>query len=135
MNLKIAIYRYNPDVDTKPYMKDYTLEVADGTDMMVLDVLMQLKEQDPTLAFRRSCREGVCGSDGVNMNGKNGLACITPISTFKGKKLEIRPLPGMPVVRDLIVDLTQFYKQYEKIKCRRGCPQRREHLRRFPRDR
>lgn len=116
MNLKIAIYRYNPEVDTKPYMKDYTLEVADGTDMMVLDVLMQLKVQDPTLAFRRSCREGVCGSDGVNMNGKNGLACITPISTFKGKKLEIRPLPGMPVVRDLIVDLTQFYKQYEKIK-------------------
>lgn len=70
MNLKIAVYRYNPDVDTKPYMKDYTLEVAEGTDMMVLDVLMLLKEQDPTLAFRRSCREGVCGSDGVNMNGK-----------------------------------------------------------------
>ena len=116
MKLTFALYRYNPDVDTKPYMKDYTLEVPDGTDMMVLDALIKLKEQDSTLAFRRSCREGVCGSDGVNMNGKNGLACITPLSTFKGKKMEIRPLPGMPVVRDLVVDLTQFYKQYEKIK-------------------
>lgn len=116
MKLTFAVYRYNPDVDTKPYMQDYSLEVAEGSDMMVLDALIKLKEQDPTLSFRRSCREGVCGSDGVNMNGKNGLACITPISTFKGKKLEIRPLPGMPVVRDLVVDLTQFYKQYEKIK-------------------
>ncbi|GGQ19527.1 MULTISPECIES: succinate dehydrogenase iron-sulfur subunit [Shewanella] len=116
MKLTFALYRYNPDVDTKPYMKDYTLEVPDGSDMMVLDALIKLKEQDPTLAFRRSCREGVCGSDGLNMNGKNGLACITPLSTLKGKKIEIRPLPGMPVVRDLVVDLTQFYKQYEKIK-------------------
>ena len=71
MKLTFALYRYNPDVDTKPYMKDYTLEVPDGSDMMVLDALIKLKEQDPTLAFRRSCREGVCGSDGVNMNGKN----------------------------------------------------------------
>lgn len=88
MNLNIAVYRYNPDVDAKPYMKDYTLEVAEGTDMMVLDALILLKEQDPTLAFRRSCREGVCGSDGVNMNGKNGLACITPVSTFQGKNTD-----------------------------------------------
>jgi hypothetical protein len=88
MNLNIAVYRYNPDVDAKPYMKDYTLEVEEGTDMMVLDALILLKEKDSTLAFRRSCREGVCGSDGLNMNGKNGLACITPISSFKGKKLD-----------------------------------------------
>lgn len=93
MKLDIAVYRYNPDVDTKPYMQDYSLEVAEGTDMMVLDALLKLKEQDPSLSFRRSCREGVCGSDGMNMNGKNGLACITPVSTFKGKKIEIRPLP------------------------------------------
>ncbi|TKB54491.1 succinate dehydrogenase iron-sulfur subunit [Ferrimonas aestuarii] len=116
MNLQVSVYRYNPDVDVKPKMQDYTLNLPEGSDVMVLDVLLMLKEQDPTLAFRRSCREGVCGSDGLNMNGKNGLACITPISAFKGKKLTIRPLPGMPVVRDLVVDLTQFYKQYEKVK-------------------
>ncbi|RUO79155.1 succinate dehydrogenase iron-sulfur subunit [Pseudidiomarina taiwanensis] len=116
--LKISVYRYNPDVDNKPYMKDYTLEVEEGRDMMVLDVLLKLKEQDPTLAFRRSCREGVCGSDGLNMNGKNGLACITPLSALKGgsSKIVVRPLPGLPVIRDLIVDMSQFYKQYEKIK-------------------
>lgn len=114
--LKVSVYRYNPDVDNKPYMKDYTLEVEADRDMMVLDVLLKLKEQDPTLAFRRSCREGVCGSDGMNLNGKNGLACITPLSALKGNDVVIRPLPGLPVIRDLIVDLGQFYTQYEKIK-------------------
>lgn len=114
--LSISVYRYNPDVDNAPYMKDYTLEIEENQDMMVLDLLLKLKEQDPTLAFRRSCREGVCGSDGLNMNGKNGLACITPMSALKGSKIVIRPLPGLPVIRDLIVDMTQFYKQYEKIK-------------------
>ncbi|MFI3245352.1 MAG: succinate dehydrogenase iron-sulfur subunit [Ferrimonas sp.] len=116
MNLQVSVYRYNPEADLKPSMQDYTLALPDGSDVMVLDVLIMLKEQDPTLSFRRSCREGVCGSDGINMNGKNGLACITPISAFNGKKLVIRPLPGMPVVRDLVVDLSQFYQQYEKIK-------------------
>lgn len=83
---------------------------------MVLDVLELLKEQDPSVTYRRSCREGVCGSDGVNMNGKNGLACITPLSdVVRGKKLTIKPLPGLPVIRDLIVDMEQFYNNYEKI--------------------
>lgn len=115
--LTISIYRYNPETDKEPYMKDYTLDLG-GKDVMVLNVLEMLKEQDPTLSFRRSCREGVCGSDGMNINGKNGLACITPISeALRGKKkLIIRPLPGMPVIRDLVVDLSLFYKQYEKIK-------------------
>ena len=111
-----SIYRYNPDVDNAPYMKDYELEIPEGSDMMVLDALILLKEQDPTIAFRRSCREGVCGSDGLNMNGKNGLACITPLSALAGDKLVIRPLPGLPVVRDLIVDMTQFYDNYAKVK-------------------
>lgn len=111
-----SIYRYNPDVDNKPRMQDYELELEDGQDIMVLDALLQIKEQDSTLSFRRSCREGVCGSDGVNMNGKNGLACITPLSALKSKKIIIRPLPGLPVVRDLVVDMTQFYTQYEKVK-------------------
>lgn len=118
MNIEFSVYRYNPDVDDKPRMQDYRLDMDEGHDMMVLDALIQLKEIDPTLAFRRSCREGVCGSDGVNMNGKNGLACITPLSSLrKGKnKVVIRPLPGLPVVRDLVVDMGQFYAQYEKIK-------------------
>ena len=117
--LVFSVYRYNPDVDKAPRMQDYTLENPEGRDMMVLDALLKLKEQDPPLSFRRSCREGVCGSDGLNMNGKNGLACITPLSALgkgKGGKLVIRPLPGLPVVRDLVVDMTQFYTQYEKVK-------------------
>lgn len=115
--LTVSIYRYNPETDKEPYMKDYTLDLG-GRDVMVLNVLEMLKEQDPSLSFRRSCREGVCGSDGMNINGKNGLACITPVSeALRGKKkLIIRPLPGMPVIRDLVVDLSLFYKQYEKIK-------------------
>ncbi|GHF96478.1 succinate dehydrogenase iron-sulfur subunit [Thalassotalea marina] len=116
MKQVFSIYRYNPDVDNAPYMKDYELEIQEGSDMMVLDALILLKEQDPTLSFRRSCREGVCGSDGLNMNGKNGLACITPLSAVKANKIVLRPLPGLPVVRDLVIDMSQFYSQYEKIK-------------------
>lgn len=116
MKQLFSIYRYNSDVDNAPYMKEYELEVPEGSDMMVLDALILLKEQDSTLSFRRSCREGVCGSDGLNMNGQNGLACITPLSDLKAKTIILRPLPGLPVVRDLIIDMTQFYNQYEKIK-------------------
>ena len=118
MNVTFSVYRYNPDIDDKPSMHDMNLEIAEGSDMMVLDALIQLKEQDKTLSFRRSCREGVCGSDGLNINGKNALACITPISDLlsKGKKIILRPLPGLPVVRDLVIDMTQFYTQYEKVK-------------------
>ncbi|OUR77598.1 succinate dehydrogenase iron-sulfur subunit [Colwellia psychrerythraea] len=116
MKQLFSIYRYNPDVDNAPYMKDYELEVPEGSDLMVLDALILLKENDSSLSFRRSCREGVCGSDGLNMNGKNGLACITPLSELKADKIILRPLPGLPVVRDLIIDMTQFYQQYEKIK-------------------
>lgn len=115
--LQVSIYRYNPDTDAEPYMKDYQVDTG-GKDLMVLDVLALVKEKDDSLAYRRSCREGVCGSDGMNINGKNGLACITPISqATKGKgKLILRPLPGLPVIRDLVVDMTLFYNQYEKIK-------------------
>jgi len=117
MLVDFSVYRFNPDTDKAPRMQDLQLEIADGSDMMVLDALILLKEKDPTLAFRRSCREGVCGSDGLNMNGKNGLACITPLSDLLGKgKVVVRPLPGLPVVRDLVVDMTQFYDNYERIK-------------------
>jgi len=116
--MKVSIYRYNPETDKKPKMQDYDLQIPGGKDVMVLDVLEMLKEQDPSLSYRRSCREGVCGSDGMNINGKNGLACITHLSDVKNghKYLKIRPLPGLPVVRDVVVDMSQFYKQYEKIK-------------------
>ena len=114
--MHFSIYRFDPDQDKKPYMQDMELDLPEEKDLMVLDVLELLKVQDSSLSFRRSCREGVCGSDGINMNGTNGLACITPISTVvKRGKLEIRPLPGLPVVRDLVVDMEQFYTQYEKV--------------------
>ena len=82
---------------------------------MLLDALMRLKAQDDSLSFRRSCREGVCGSDAMNINGKNGLACITNLKDVK-EPVELRPLPGLPVIRDLIVDMSQFFKQYHSIK-------------------
>lgn len=113
--MQFSIYRFDPEKDQKPYMKDYDLPVQPGQDMMLLDALLKLKEQDETLTFRRSCREGVCGSDGMNINGKNGLACITLLSSLK-TPIVIRPLPGFPVIRDLVVDMTQFYEQYEKAK-------------------
>ena len=114
--LKVSVYRYNPETDKEPYMKDYQVDTQ-GKDLMVLDVLELIKEQDATLGIRRSCREGVCGSDGMNINGKNGLACITPISeACGGGDLVVRPLPGLPVIRDLVIDMSLFYKQYEKIK-------------------
>ncbi len=115
--MQVSVYRYNPESDDKPHMQDMAVALPEGRDLMVLDVLALLKEQDPSLAYRRSCREGVCGSDGMNMNGKNGLACITPVSqAARGGKLVLRPLPGLPVVRDLVVDMSQFYSQYEKVK-------------------
>ena len=115
--MQVSLYRYDPDRDVKPHMQHTTVEVPEGSDLMVLDVLETLKAEDPSLSFRRSCREGVCGSDGINMNGKNGLACITPLSEAAPRgKLELRPLPGLPVIRDLVVDMTQFYQQYEKVK-------------------
>ena len=117
MTMTVSVYRYNPDAHQKPQMQDYEVEIPGGRDLMVLDLLELIKEQDPSLAYRRSCREGVCGSDGVNMNGKNGLACITPLSeVVRANKLSIKPLPGLPVVRDLVLDMTQFYQQYEKVK-------------------
>ena len=115
--LKLSIYRYNPERDIKPYTQHLEVAIPEGRDLMVLDVMHLAKTQDPSISFRRSCREGVCGSDGVNMNGVNGLACVTPLSkVVKKQRLSLRPLPGLPVVRDLIVDMEPFYKQYEKIK-------------------
>ena len=115
-NLTLSIYRYNPEVDAKPYMKDYELAIPLKSDPMLLTLLERLKaEQDSSITYRRSCREGVCGSDGMNINGTNGLACVTHVSELKSDKIVIRPLPGFPVIRDLAVDMSQFYQQYERI--------------------
>ncbi len=113
----VSLYRYNPETDEKPVMQDVEIDIPEGKDLMVLDVLELVKKQDPTFSYRRSCREGVCGSDGMNINGTNALACITPISTVAKKgKLVLRPLPGLPVIRDLVVDMKIFYQQFEKVK-------------------
>lgn len=114
--MRFSIYRYNPETDKEPYMQDFDIDVAKHGLNMVLDVLLMIKnELDETLTLRRSCREGVCGSDGMNINGKNRLACTTHLSSMPDHVV-IRPLPGLPVVRDLVVDMTQFYQQYEKAK-------------------
>ncbi len=112
--MKFSIYRYNPQTDARPYMRDYEL-AGDHEAVMLLDALMLLKAQDDSLSFRRSCREGVCGSDAMNINGRNGLACITPLHELS-EPVVLCPLPGMPVIRDLVVDLTQFYRQYREVK-------------------
>ncbi|GAB2795387.1 succinate dehydrogenase iron-sulfur subunit [Halomonas shantousis] len=113
--LQVSVYRYNPEADSAPYMQEFQVDTQ-GRDLMVLNVLELIKEQDSSMAYRRSCREGVCGSDGMNMNGKNGLACITALSdVVKDNKLVLRPLPGLPVMRDLVVDMGLFYKQYERM--------------------
>ena len=115
--MQVSLYRYNPETDEAPWMQEVEFDLLEGKDLMVLDVMGMIKVQDQSFTYRRSCREGVCGSDGVNMNGVNGLACVTPVSQVAPKgKLVIRPLPGLPVIRDLVVDMTAFYKQYQKVK-------------------
>lgn len=116
MTMRFSIYRYNPETDQEPYMQDFDLDIKEHHCHMVLDALIILKDQlDESLTFRRSCREGVCGSDGMNINGKNRLACTTHISELTAP-IVIRPLPGFPIIRDLVVDMSQFYEQYEKAK-------------------
>mgnify|MGYP000424455360 FL=1 len=112
--MKFRIYRYQPESGDKPRMQDYELEI-DPAGKMLLDALLAIKALDETLSLRRSCREGVCGSDAVNVNGKNRLACITPLAELK-QPIEVRPLPGLPVIRDLIVDMEPFYRQYRSVK-------------------
>jgi len=113
--LELTIYRYDSEVDDKPRMQVYHVDRAKVSGKMLLDAMIYVKSHiDDTLSFRRSCGEGVCGSDGMNINGTNGLACITPLDSLP-QKVVLRPLPGLPVIRDLVVDMQQFYQQYEKV--------------------
>ncbi len=111
--MRFRIYRFNPETDAEPRMQDVTLDI-EPAGRMLLDALIALKAQDETLSLRRSCKEGVCGSDAVNVNGRNCLACITPLAELK-EPIEVRPLPGLPVVRDLVVDMEPFYRQYKSV--------------------
>ena len=111
--MTFSIYRFNPEVDKKPYIQDYQFDVSTIKGKMLLSVLEALKDQDPTIGLRRSCGEGVCGSDGMNINGRNGLACITQLRDLPDRVL-LQPLPGFPVIRDLIVDMDLFFEQYRK---------------------
>ncbi len=112
--MKFRLYRYNPESGEPPFMQDVELDI-DPVGAMLLDALIAIKAQDETLSLRRSCREGVCGSDAVNVNGRNRLACITPLGELK-EPVEVRPLPGLPVIRDLVVDMEPFFRQYRSIK-------------------
>ena len=118
MNIILKIQRCNPDRDDKPYFQEYTLEV-DPNDRL-LDALMQVKRfQDGSLGFRKSCAHGVCGSDAMRINGKDGLACktlIKEVALEDGATVMLEPLKGLPVQRDLIVDQSQFFEKYRAIK-------------------
>jgi succinate dehydrogenase / fumarate reductase iron-sulfur subunit len=94
-------------------MQDF--EVEDRPGMMLRDALLEVKRIDESFSFRHSCGEGVCGSDGVNVNGRNRLACITPVPELS-QPIEVRPLPGRPVIRDLVVDMGDFYQQYRAVR-------------------
>jgi len=113
--MRFNIYRYNPEVDAKPRTQSYDLNGLQPGDML-RDALLRIRaEQDASLTFRHSCGEGVCGSDAMNINGRNGLACVTPVNEL-GATVEIRPVPGLPVIRDLVVDMEHFYQQYRNVK-------------------
>lgn len=109
------IYRYNPEINTKPYYQKFKVDMA-KCGPMVLDALIKIKnEQDSSLTFRRSCREGICGSCAMNIDGVNTLACLSPIPK-DDKQIDLNPLPHMYVVKDLVPDMTNFYQQYKSIK-------------------
>ena len=112
---RYIVYRYNPDLDENPRMDIFDIDM-DNCGPMVLDVLIKIKNEiDPSLTFRRSCREGICGSCAMNINGGNSLACTISASSISGDT-KIYPLPHMPVVKDLVADLTHFDQQYAYIK-------------------
>jgi succinate dehydrogenase / fumarate reductase iron-sulfur subunit len=109
----IEIFRYDPDTDVQPHMQAYEVDI-DPRDRMLLDVLVRLKSVDESISLRRSCREGICGSDAININGRNGLACQINMNDLPSR-IVLRPLPGLPVIRDLIVDMTSFFNQYHSV--------------------
>ncbi len=113
--IQLQIYRFNPETDTQPHQQSYEVPIT-KKGMKLLDALNYIKwHLDASLTYRRSCGEGVCGSDGMNINGVNGLACITPIEGL-AQPIRLSPLPSMDVIRDLVVDTTHFFEQYRSVK-------------------
>ena len=113
MEVKLRVFRYNPETDKRPRYENYTLE-AEPTDQ-VLDLLNRVKwEQDGTLSYRKSCAHGVCGSDAVRINGVNRLACKVLVRDV-GSKIKVEPILGMSVIKDLIVDMEPFFEHYRSI--------------------
>src|SRR3990167_5331096 len=112
--MTFSIYCVDGGVDKKPSMKDFQLDIETIKGKMLLNAMEAIKEKHPEIGFRRSCGEGVCGSDGININGKNGLACITRLHDLPDRVV-LMPLPGFPVIRDLIVDMEPFFDQYKRI--------------------
>lgn len=112
---KLSIYRFNPDENGNPRLDTYYLD-TESCGPMVLDAIIKIKDEiDPTLTFRRSCREGICGSCSMNIDGRNTLACTKPMDTIKGE-IKIYPLPHMPVIKDLVTDLSAFFQHYHSVK-------------------
>lgn len=114
MQITLKIFRYNPEVDKKPHYEKYTLE-ANPTDR-ILDLLEYIKgEEDGTLSFRRSCAHGVCGSDAMRVNGVNRLACKVLVKDVNSTKITLEPILGLPVIKDLIVDMEPFFEHYRSV--------------------
>lgn len=115
MNCTFKVFRYNPETDEKAYTREYKVPVNPG--MTVLDAMRFIKDElDGTIAFRRSCRHGICGSCAMTINGINRLACETQISRLKTRRIEVEPLRAYPVIRDLVVDMNPFFERYERVK-------------------
>jgi len=112
--VRIQVYRYDPDSEQPPRLDTYELD-RERCGPMVLDALITIKNDvDATLSFRRSCREGICGSCAMNIGGRNTLACIKNLDEL-GAEVSVYPLPHRPVIKDLVTDLSQFYAQYAAI--------------------
>jgi succinate dehydrogenase / fumarate reductase iron-sulfur subunit len=118
MQVTMRIRRFNPETDQKPYWGEYTLDNVEPNDR-VLELLHRVKwEQDGTLSFRRSCAHGVCGSDGLRINGVNRLACkvlVNVLGTGEHVTIQVEPLLGLPVLKDLIVDMEPFFEHYRRV--------------------
>lgn len=117
MDVQLKILRYNPEKDTQPYFQDFTVKGV-SNDWRLLDVLQEIKwQQDGTLTYRYSCAHGICGSDGMKVNGKNRLACSLLLKDINTKKtIVVEPLPSLPIIKDLVVDMTSFFSKYQVVK-------------------
>ncbi|MDY0297376.1 MAG: succinate dehydrogenase iron-sulfur subunit [Acidobacteriota bacterium] len=114
-SITVKILRYQPEKDKKPHWRTYHLDVPG--DSTILDVLNEIHwHHDGTLAYRRSCRSAICGSCAMKVNGRNVLACETPMHQFRGKTLKIEPLPGFPIIKDLVVDMEGFFDKLQRVK-------------------